>query len=173
MSKTLDASPPDLGQSGTSSRLLLAAIQSAVPAALEEAASFGRWWFEPETSQLVLSAAAARYLNVQARHHHRLEDGFEHVVTDDLQRLTAMLSSHPRQPIDREFRVINAQNKLHWLRLTSLPLELPNSPVISGILLDVTPSKHAAMRERLGFELTEFLLGSHTHWVMPLATSFS
>jgi diguanylate cyclase (GGDEF)-like protein len=162
MSTTLDASPSDLGQPDTSSRLLLASIQSAVPAALEEAASFGRWWFEPETSQLLLSAAAARYLNVQARHHHRLEDGFEHVVTDDLQRLMSMLSSQPRQPIDREFRVINAQNKLHWLRLTSLPLELPNSPVISGILLDVTPSKHAAMRERLGFELTEFLLGSHT-----------
>lgn len=162
MSKTLDPRPLDIEQPSTSSRLLLASIQSAVPAALEEAASFGRWWFEPETSQLVLSAAAARYLNVPTRHHQRLENAFVHVVADDLPRVLSALAGHARQAVDSEFRVINAQNKLHWLRLTSLPVELSNPAVISGIVLDVTPSKHAAMRERLGFELTEFLLGSHT-----------
>ena len=161
MSNTLDSSHLDRSQPGTSSRLLLASIQNAVPTALEEAASFGRWWFEPDSAQLVLSAAA-RYLNVSQRHHLRLEDGFVNVVPDDLLRLLSLLSVSAGSAIDCEFRVIDAQNKLHWLRLSSLPGELSNPAILSGILLDVTPRKHAAMRERLGFEMTEFLLGSHT-----------
>jgi diguanylate cyclase (GGDEF)-like protein len=162
MSNMLDSSHLDRSQPGTSSRLLLASIQNAVPTVLEEAASFGRWWFEPDSAQLVLSAVAARYLNVSQRHHLRLEDGFVNVVPDDLLRLLALLSASSGPAIDCEFRVIDAQNKLHWLRLSSLPGELSNPAILSGILLDVTQRKHAAMRERLGFEMTEFLLGSHT-----------
>ncbi|WP_296444916.1 putative bifunctional diguanylate cyclase/phosphodiesterase [Rhodoferax sp. UBA5149] len=145
-----------------SPRLQLALTQSPVPAALEEAASFGRWWFEPETSRLVLSATAAHYLSVEAGQYHRLDDCFNYVVSDDLLRLLSIFTSKPHQPINSEFRVINATHGLRWLRLTSLPVDLASPQLISGILLDVTPIKHAAMRERLGFELTEFLVGSHT-----------
>lgn len=50
-----------------------ALTQCAVPSALEEAAAFGRWWFDPETNQIVLSAQAARYLNVESLHHQGLD----------------------------------------------------------------------------------------------------
>jgi diguanylate cyclase (GGDEF)-like protein len=34
--------------------------------------------------------------------------------------------------------------------------------LVSGIINDITPQKHAAMRERLAFDLSEFLAGTHT-----------
>ena len=162
MSKTLAASALIEESPGLSPRLLQAATHHPIPAALEQAASFGRWWFEPATAQLILSATAAQYLNVETRHHLRLDDGFMHVVADDMLHLMALLTRDPPPAIDCEFRVINANNRLQWLRLTSLPPDPALPHIVSGLLLDNTAVKHAAMRERLGFELTEFLVGSHT-----------
>lgn len=162
MSEILNANTLQAHSPGVSSRLQLALTNSDVPMALEEAASFGRWWFEPESSRMALSATAAHYLSVAAEPHHRLGDCFNHVVADDLLRLLSIFTNQPRQAINSEFRVIRAMDGLRWLRLTALPIDPAHPHIISGILTDITALKHAAMRERLGFELTEFLLGSHT-----------
>lgn len=147
---------------GLSARLSQALMQTVSPAALEDAASFGRWWFDPETTQMVLSAAAARYLNVETSHHHRLDNCFIHVVSDDVLGLIALLTDRTTRTVSNDFRVISATDGLRWLRMTHLPADATNAGLLSGILVDVTALKHAAMRERLGFELTEFLVGSHS-----------
>ncbi|TXT35432.1 MAG: diguanylate cyclase/phosphodiesterase, partial [Comamonadaceae bacterium] len=162
MSEILNANALPAQSPWFSSRLQLALTNGDVPIALEEAASFGRWWFEPESSRMVLSATAAQYLNVEAAQQHRLGDCFNHVVADDLLRLLSIFTNQPRQALNSEFRVIRATDGLRWLRLTALPIDPAHPHIISGILTDITAAKHAAMRERLGFELTEFLLGSHT-----------
>lgn len=147
---------------GLSQPLSQALTQGASPSALEEAACFGRWWFDPESSQVVLSAVAARYLNVESLHHRSLDDCLIQVVSDDMLCLMAQLSGQAQVPDQSDFRVISACEGLRWLRMTRLPADPSNPRLVTGILVDVTPLKHAAMRERLGFELTEFLVGSHT-----------
>jgi len=129
---------------------------------LEEAAAFGRWWFDPETSQMVLSALAARYLNVELHHHQGLDSCFVHVVSDDMLVLIEQLSQGSLRTVKSDFRVISATDGMRWLRMTHLPLDPANPGVVSGILSDVTPIMHATIRERLGFELTEFLVGTHS-----------
>jgi diguanylate cyclase (GGDEF)-like protein len=129
--------------------------------ALEEAAGFGRWWFDPTASQIVLSEVAAQYLHVEGGCHERLDDCFLNVVADDLSPLIAQFSQDMPQTEALDFRVIGAHDGMHWLRLKRLPAGWMHSTVQRGILVDITPIKHASMRERLGFELTEFLGGSH------------
>lgn len=154
---SLDISPLAISQP-----LRLSMQQSLRPNALEDTAAFGRWWYEPETSQIVLSAAAARYFNVGERHYHRLDDCFIHVIADDMLRLMRQMNSRPACPFHCEFRVISITDGLRWLRLSSLPDEASSPKILNGIVVDITSHKLTAMRERLGFELTEFLIGSHT-----------
>ena len=146
---------------GLAQHLSQALTQGASPSALEEAAGFGRWWFDPASSQMVLSALAARYLNVEALHHTGLDSCFIHVVSDDMLGLIAQLPHGAQRRAPSDFRVISPVEGLRWLRLVHLPQEPANPGLVSGILSDITPLKHAAMRERLGFELTEFLVGTH------------
>ena len=152
----------DISTTAISQPLRLSMQQSLRPNALEDTAGFGRWWFDPETSQIVLSAAAARYLNVGERHYHRVDDCFIHLVADDMLRLMRKMNSRPAHPFHCEFRVISTTEGLRWLRLNSLPEEASAPHILSGIVVDITAIKLTAMRERLGFELTEFLVGSHT-----------
>ena len=159
MSEIIGTRPLANRQSGLSLQL---SAQNPNSAALEEVAAFGRWWLEPKTSQMVLSAAAARYLNMASRHPYRLDECLNHVVAEDMLQLIALLSSEPKQSVSQEFRVMSAKDGLRWVRLTSFPTDPSTPDLISGILVDVTAVKHAAMRERLGFELTEFLVGAHT-----------
>ncbi len=125
---------------------------------LEDAASFGRWWHCGATGVLWLSARAAAFLHVDAGEHPSASDGFFNVVADDLLPLLATLQQagegHEAPPL--EFRVIHPLEGMRWLRLVHLP-----GSDAQGILLDITPVRHAAIRERLGFELTEFLVGAH------------
>jgi len=151
-----------LRNAGISPRLSLAVRQNTSPAVLEEAASFGRWWFDPESSHMALSRAAAGYLHVEAGFHDRMDNCFIAVVLDDLLPLVSYLSGRPHPSTSLDFRVISAVDGLHWLRMTPLPADPAHPHMVSGILVDITPIKHASMRERLGFELTEFLGGSHT-----------
>ncbi|MES2947117.1 MAG: EAL domain-containing protein [Pseudomonadota bacterium] len=162
MHKTLGRAPPAANTVGLSPHLSQALTQNAAPLALEEAAAFGRWWFDPETTQILLSAHAARYLNVESLHHQGLDSCLLHVVSDDMLCLIAQLSSRGQPGVKSDFRVISPVDGLRWLRMTQLPKDAAHPDLVSGILADVTPLKHAAMRERLGFELTEFLVGSHT-----------
>lgn len=160
---TLDLghTPRASGAIGLSYRLSQALTHGASPSALEEAAGFGRWWFDPASSQTVLSALAARYLNVEALHHTGVDSCFIHVVSDDMLSLIAQLSEGAQQAGKSDFRVISPVEGMRWLRMTRLPPDPANPALVSGILADITPLKHAAMRERLGFELTEFLVGTH------------
>ncbi len=145
-----------------SPHLSQALTQGAFPSALEEAAAFGRWWFDPETSQIVLSALAARYLNVESLHHSGLDSCFVHVVSDDMLGLIEHLCQGSQRAVKNDFRVISAIDGMRWLRMTHLPSNMANPGLVSGIISDVTPIMHATMRERLGFELTEFLVGTHS-----------
>nr|WP_315489840.1 EAL domain-containing protein [uncultured Rhodoferax sp.] len=156
------APKPIGGVAGYSHYLSQALTEGASPSALEEAAAFGRWWFDPTSSQIVLSAVAARYLNVERLHHEGPDSCFIHVVSDDMLGLIAHLSQGNQQAVKSDFRVISARDGMRWLRVAHLPPDLANPGVVSGILSDITPLKHAAMRERLGFELTEFLVGTHS-----------
>jgi GAF domain-containing protein len=149
------------GMLGLSRHLSLALTQGASPSALEEAAGFGHWWFDPESSHIVLSSMAARYLNVYALHHTGLDSCFIHVVSDDMLGLIAQLPHGAQREAPNDFRVISPAEGMRWLRLAHLPQDPANPGLVSGILSDITPLKHAAMRERLGFELTGFLVGTH------------
>jgi diguanylate cyclase (GGDEF)-like protein len=143
-------------------QLSRALTQGASPSALEEAAGFGRWWFDPASSQMVLSSSAARFLHVEALHHTGLDSCFVHVVSDDMLGLIARLPLGAQYTYPTDFRVISPVEGMRWLRLAHLPQDPANPGVASGIVSDITPLKHAAMRERLGFELTGFLVGTHS-----------
>lgn len=144
------------------SALKAALIQAATPDPVESAASFGRWWLDTHSGQLVLSAGAAAFLDVEAGWHETLENALAHVVPDDVLRLMAALNATSVQPIDCEFRIINATEGLRWLRMVSPPQFPARQAVQSGVLVDVTPVRHAAMRERFSFESTQFLIGTNT-----------
>ena len=148
---------------GVSMGLTQTALHESDPGAeLENAAAYGRWWYDPVSGYVALSAKAAKYLDVSSKHHH-LEDCFIHVVSDDVAGLMAQFSAAPLSADEGyEFRVIDAAEGMRWLRTSRLAAD-PKSPhVTRGLLLDITQLKHAAVRERLGFELTEYLVGSHT-----------
>ena len=130
----------------------------------EQAASFGRWWFDPQTSQLVLSVMAADFLDVEAGLHADQERCFAQVVPDDVLTLISALAQTnlPDQLVDCEFRVINEVTGLRWLRMVSVPQPQSRQHVMAGVLLDITSSRHAAMRERFSFESTQVLVGAQS-----------
>jgi len=147
---------------GVSPGLAQAMHQGTPALALEAAAGFGRWWYDPDSAQIVLSDMAAQYLHVEPGCHVRLDACFTYVVADDLLPLVSQFGAREIAPeAMMDFRVIGAQDGMRWLRLKRLPAGWASSPVQSGILTEITAMKHASMRERLGFELTEFLGGSH------------
>jgi diguanylate cyclase (GGDEF)-like protein len=131
--------------------------------ALEKAASFGRWWYNHALGQIEISPMAASYLDINTEHEPSLDACFINVVEDDLVGLIAMITAgreaEEAQP-EFEFRVITANEGLRWMRASLLGMEGQNTEFTSGVLTDITRSKDAAIRERLGFELTELLVGS-------------
>jgi len=145
-------------------KLRSALAQANIPDALEQAASFGRWWHHAATAQLVLSAGAGAMLGVAAGWHPTLDSCFAHVVADDAPMLMSALAAAgaASQQIECEFRIINDADGLRWLRLISLPQALKPAAPANGVLLDITSAKQAAVRERLSFESTQFLVGTDT-----------
>ncbi|WP_342620493.1 GGDEF domain-containing protein [Rhodoferax sp. GW822-FHT02A01] len=129
---------------------------------LESAAAFGRWQYSPKAARIDISEMAAALLDVTAAHDLALDACFINVVEDDLVGLIELVTGDQAlQEARYEFRVITAKEGLRWLRLTVLPLSDEEDRCVYGILTDITPSKHAAVRERLAFELTEYLVGSN------------
>jgi len=124
--------------------------------ALEEAAAFGRWWYKRARGQMEVSPLAARCLGINAGPWRALNDSLINVVEEDRLPLSALFSATRSTAF--EFRVVSAHAGQRWMRATVLPNE--DSSVTAGIVADITHSKHAAIRERLGFELTELLVGS-------------
>jgi len=165
----LTAYPPALAAAkGLSPSLTTAKERNADLRALEQAAQFGRWWYHPATGQIALSAAASQLLAVQEQAHYGLDDCFIHVVADDVLRLNGQISAMRLPRTGSEFRVISQQDGMRWLRITPIAPIAPLAPdsnasdVLSGIITDITVEKHTAMRERLAFEMTEYLVGTHT-----------
>ncbi len=136
--------------------------QPASALALENAAGFGRWWVDKAKGQFVLSPLAAEFLNVPELHHCNCESALVQVFSEDMAAVSEQISGTAQCAQTLEFRVISANEGIRWLRITQLP-DCHTTPLLrGGILSDITPLKHAAMRERLAFELTEFLAGSHS-----------
>ncbi|MES2264434.1 MAG: EAL domain-containing protein [Pseudomonadota bacterium] len=127
-------------------------------AALEKAAAFGRWWYDPDSAQLLLSARAADFLDVTPGLQRDVGHCLVHVVPDDVLKLMAVLPHAHAVPLDCEFRIVNEVHGLRWMRMQSLPSD--GAP--TGMLTDITASKHAALRERFGFQSTSILVGTNT-----------
>jgi hypothetical protein len=138
---------------------------ATLPDAAEKMGLFGRWWCDPQTGQWVLSTGAAGLLDVTTGLHVTDMSCFEHVLPDDGLRLLAALRQlrETGQVIAREFRIINEFDGLRWLRMESTPQLLPGQPAVqTGVVVDITLSRLAAMRERFCFESTQFLIGTPT-----------
>src|SRR5438477_9878395 len=102
-------SPQLTVHSNVTATLRSALAQALVPDHVEKAASFGRWWHDAETAQLVFSAGAAAMLGVEAGWHRTLESCFVHVVPDDVLMLVSALAtaSVAGKQIECAFRILN------------------------------------------------------------------
>ncbi|MDR7305093.1 EAL domain-containing protein [Rhodoferax saidenbachensis] len=130
--------------------------------AMEAAAGFGLCWYDAHSGQILLSTHAAKLLDVQGCHHKNLDETLIHVVPEDAARLVALLSDTTTPCSGSiEARVLSAAEGMRWLRISTLPDDAQHPQLINGMLQDISQVKHAAVRERLGFELTEYLVGSH------------
>jgi len=136
--------------------------QISQPDDAEQAASFGRWWYDLQTMQWIVSLGAATLLEVDSGLHDSLTSTFAQVVPEDTCLLSDALTADLATPVECEFRIINETDGLRWLRLVSLPKEQLKQDVLSGVVVDITSSKHAAMRERFSFESTRCLVGSYS-----------
>jgi hypothetical protein len=141
-----------------------ALAQAFLPDVAEKMGLFGRWWCHAQSGQWVLSTGAARLLDAHPGRHTSATHCFAQVVPEDARPLMANLATlhEPGQTTEREFRIINELDGLRWLRLVPSP-HGPSMPgVASGIVVDVTSTRLAAMRERFCFESTQFLIGTPT-----------
>lgn len=136
--------------------------QTSLPDQAEGLAGYGRWWLERSSSQVALSIVAGEFLGVAPGLHAALGPCCVHVVADDLPLLRSALHEAEASgtPVDCQFRLIDPLEGARWLRMLSMH---STSPMIaSGILVDITFSKHAAMREKFNFALTQYLIGTDT-----------
>lgn len=128
---------------------------------LEELARHGRWWIERSSAELALSRSAAAYLGARPGRHDSGGSCWMHVVPDDLPLLQRALAQARRgEHIDCQFRLIDPLEGVRCLRMLSMDSTSPT--VAAGILLDLTPARHAAMREKFNFALTQYLIGTNT-----------
>jgi diguanylate cyclase (GGDEF)-like protein len=128
---------------------------------LERAAGFGRWWACPQTGQCQLSPMASELLDVADGAALDLDACLAQVVEDDLPPLMELWAGQaPARPLD--VRVIGTAGGMRWLRVTPLAPDPTRPRWCHGLVQDITASTHAAVRERLGYALTEYLIGTHT-----------
>jgi len=128
---------------------------------LERAAGFGQWWFDPQTGHSLLSPVASEFLEMPGDSADSLFACFGHVVEEDIPELIRLWTgAHTGQPLD--IRVIGLARGMRWLRVTPLPPEPTRPGWRHGLLQDITDLTQAAVRERLGYALTEYLVGTHT-----------
>lgn len=127
----------------------------------EKLGLFGRWWCDPQTGRWVLSNGAARLLDVCAGLHRTGQSCFEQVLPEDALGLLVALRE-PGRALSCEFRIIHEIDGLRWLRLVAEPQLVLEPAVQVGVVVDVTASRLAAMRERFCFESTQFLIGTPT-----------
>lgn len=131
-------------------------------AVVEHAAGFGRWWYHSASGAFALSDAAARILQVESGMHASLDEGLMAVVQDDLADVAGSIARSPSTDREQEFRVVSAAEGVRWVRLQEVPELRTADGVRSGIVRDVSALKMAAMREGLGFAMTQYLVGAQT-----------
>ena len=124
----------------------------------EELAGYGRWSLALTAPVLRLSVVAARYLGLESGLHASPSACCKHVVADDLPALLHALAQDAAQ-IDCQFRVIDPLKGVRWLHMRSMRPSTPG--VASGLLLDITFAKHAALREKFNFALTQSLISTN------------
>lgn len=148
----------------SSSKLASALAQAYLPDPVGIAASFGRWWLDLHSQQIVLALGAAAFLDVSAGGPFNIAACFRHVVAEDVPMLLCALaqSGMPGKTVHCEFRILHRQDGMRWLRLVSLPQGVSEDGIQSGVLVDITSARHAEMRERFSFESTQLLVGAHT-----------
>ena len=130
----------------------------------DEIAGLGRWWLDTGDGRVALSPVAARLLEAgqQGNLGDCLEHCLEHVKPEDLAPLRSALATiiGGACDIEAEFRVVGAGQRLRWLRLQTLPRG--DNGLVAGMLTDITFVKHAAMRNKFNFALTQYLVGADT-----------
>lgn len=131
-------------------------------AVVESAAGYGRWWYHRASGALALSDVAARILQVDGGVHASLDEGLMAVVQDDLAALAQCIAQCPSGRREHEFRVVSAHEGVRWVRLQEVPELQSSEGFCSGIVRDVSVLKMAAMREGLGFAMTQYLVGAQT-----------
>jgi len=130
---------------------------------LEDVASFGICKYNDRDGTCHLTPASAAYLELVGTTFASLDDCFTHVVQDDLTELIQYVTGPCQDRSAKiEVRVFGSQMGLRWLRMTRMVALSERTHDKYFVLQDVTDAKHARVREKLGFELTEFLTGTHT-----------
>lgn len=134
--------------------------RACLPDQAQQMAGYGSCW--RAQGSLALSLVAADYLGVSPGLHADAGSCLHHVVADDLGRLSRALHdwTAPHGALDCEFRLNHPQQGMRWLRIQALR---PATPGIScAMLTDVTQARHAALREKFHFALTQHLVGTNT-----------
>lgn len=129
---------------------------------VERAAGYGRWWYDHASGSMALSAEAARVLQADSGVHGTLDAALVAVAQDDLPGVVVALTRASEAGWTREFRVLSAQEGVRWVALEDLPTTHSAPGMRSGIVRDISVLKMAAMRERLGFAMTQYLVGAQT-----------
>ena len=93
------------------------ALRAMAPDATARAAGFGRWWYDAHFGALVLSLEAGVLLGEAPGVHADLADCFSSVLPEDLVLVTTSLAAGH----ECEFRILNRNEGLRWLRLVALP----------------------------------------------------
>jgi diguanylate cyclase (GGDEF)-like protein len=126
----------------------------------EEIASLGRWWLDKDAGRIALSPVAARLLEVEQTT--SIDSCLFNVKAEDLPQLqTALIAIAQGEPgVQCEFRVVGMGQRIRWLRLQ--PVLADACGITAGMLTDITFVKHAAMRKKAHFALTQYLAGADT-----------
>ncbi|MEO7577172.1 MAG: EAL domain-containing protein [Massilia sp.] len=123
----------------------------------DEIAGLGRWWLDAGGCRIALSPVAARLLEVPQGA--SLDSCLAHVKAEDLPQLRAALAAGGGR-VECEFRVVGLGQRLRWLQLR--PVHVGDTGIVAGMLTDITFAKHAAMRKKFNFALTQYLVGTDT-----------
>jgi diguanylate cyclase (GGDEF)-like protein len=128
----------------------------------QQLAGYGSCWRMPGYPDMVLSVVAADYLGVAPGLHADAASCLIHVVADDAARLCAALldDAAAAGSLDCEFRLNHPQRGTRWLRMQAL--RATSASMACAMVTDVTQAKHAALREKFNFALTQHLIGSNT-----------
>jgi diguanylate cyclase (GGDEF)-like protein len=137
-------------------------VQSCQPDQAQELAGYGSCWRAHGSTGMVLSVVAADYLGVEAGLHTDASSCLIHVVADDAVRLRTALNDDAGTGagLDCHFRLNHPQHGLRWLRLQAM--RATSTGIACAMVTDVTQAKHAALREKFHFALTQHLVGTNT-----------